>query len=83
MPNYFLKFAYLYMKLTRRIFYEILRTEDQDLYPSPKKICDFLAKISQKLGRPLGGEIGSTCGTTKSKPTIVPEIRCELQTCTK
>ena len=62
---------------------EILRTEDQDLYPSPKKICDFLARISQKLGRPLGGEIGSTCGTTKSKPTIVPEIRCELQTCTK
>ena len=60
---------------------EILRTEDQDLYPSPKKICDFLARISQKLGRPLGGEIGSTCENSnlppKSKPTKAPEIRCE------
>merc|ERR1739838_496200 len=62
---------------------EILRTEDRDLYPSPKKICDFLAQISEKFGKPLGGHLGSSCGNnevvTKSKPAKVPEISVEIK----
>ena len=60
---------------------EILRSEDRDLYPSPNKICEFLATLREKFGRPLGGKLGSTCAksTPEPSPKIIPETIPETE----
>ena len=53
---------------------EILKSEDRDLYPSPNKICEFIATLREKFGRPLGGKLGSTCAKSTPDPEPSPKI---------